>query len=203
MSAPRRDVDASALPDVVFGTRATTLWGTLGFMVIEGFTLVLSLAAYLYLRRNAPDWPPPRTALPALAVPTVSLVVLLAAIPALEWARRAAMRFDRRRVTLALALGAFLSLAATVLRWWDLQAIGARWDENAYASAAWAVVVLHGTLVLTDLFETGTLAVLFAVGAAREKHYPDVCDAAVYQWFLSLAWVPIYVIVYLGPRHLF
>ena len=37
-------VELSELPDVVFGPRDLMWWGTLGFMVIEGFTLVLCAA---------------------------------------------------------------------------------------------------------------------------------------------------------------
>ena len=41
-------------------------WGTLGFMVIEGWTLALLAAMYFYIRQNFLTWPPLRTPLPSL-----------------------------------------------------------------------------------------------------------------------------------------
>ena len=41
-------------------------WGTVGFMTIEGWTIALLVAAYLYLRQNYEAWPPLRTPNPSL-----------------------------------------------------------------------------------------------------------------------------------------
>ncbi len=107
---------------------------------------------------------------------------------------------DRRAVATALLIGTGMTIVVNVLRWWELMALNVKWDAHAYGSAAWAVVVMHTTLTVVDVFETGTLGALFLTRKARRKHYPDVEDAAFYQYFLSLAWVPVYLIVYWGPR---
>src|SRR3954468_17537915 len=44
--------DVSERPTVVFGSRSLMWWATLGFMVIEGWTLALLVASYLYFRQN-------------------------------------------------------------------------------------------------------------------------------------------------------
>lgn len=200
MSAERRVLDVSELPTVVFGHRNLLWWGTLGFMVIEGFTLMLMVASYFYLRLNEYEWPPGRTPDPELLVPTLNTVLLLLVIVPMRMADRAAKRFDRGGVARGLVIATLMTVVVAVLRWWELLALGVRWDAHAYASAAWGVVVLHATLVLVDVFETGTLAALFLSGKAQRKHYPDASDAADYQYFLSLAWVPLYFIIYWGPR---
>lgn len=200
MSAERRVVDVSGLPTVVFGHRSITWWGTLGFMVIEGFTLLLMAATYFYLRTNEFDWPPGRTPNPELLIPTINTVLLLLVIVPMIAVGKAASRMDRKAVARGLLIAALMTIPVSVLRWFELLALGARWDAHAYASAAWGLVVLHSTLVVVDVFETGTLAALFLLGKAKQKHYPDAADAADYQYFLSLAWVPLYVIVYWGPR---
>ncbi|HEX2189628.1 MAG TPA: hypothetical protein VHG51_12050 [Longimicrobiaceae bacterium] len=200
MSAPRTTVDVSRLPTVTFGHRNLLWWGTLGFMVIEGFTLVLMTASYFYLRLNEYAWPPGRTPDPDLLLPTVNTVLLLLVIVPMHAVKKAAERHDRLAVGRWLAVATAMTLVVTALRWWDLLALNARWDAHAYASAAWGVVVLHATLLLVDLFESGTLAALFLSGKAKQKHYPDAADAADYQYFLSLAWVPLYFVVYWGPR---
>ncbi len=200
MSAPRTTVDASALPTVVFGHRSLLWWGTVGFALIEGFTLVLMAASYFYLRTNEYGWPPGRTPDPDLLVPTLNTVLLLLVIAPMRMVDRAARRFDRGGVARGLVIATLLALVVTVLRWWEILALNVRYDAHAYGSAAWGVVVLHATLLVVDVFETGTLAWLFLSGRAMRKHYPDASDAADYQYFLSLAWVPLYLIVYWGPR---
>ncbi len=200
MSEPRRVLDVSALPTVVFGHRSLLWWGTLGFIVIEGFTLLLMAASYFYLRTNEFDWPPGRTPNPGLLIPTINTVLLLLVIVPMIGVSRAASRMDRRAVARGLLIAAAMTIAVNVLRWFELVALGARWDAHAYASAAWGLLVLHTTLTLVDVFETGTLGVLFLGGKARKKHYPDAKDAADYQYFLSLGWVPVYVIAYWTPR---
>lgn len=200
MSERRAVVDVSHLDTVPFGHRSLLWWGTLGFAVIEGFTLVLMAASYFYLRTNEFGWPPGRTPNPDLLVPTVNTVLLLLVIVPMRAVDRAAKRFDRAGVARGLLMALAMTLVATVLRWWELLALNARWDAHAYASAAWGLVVLHSTLLVTDVFETAALAALFLLGKARRKHYPDCSDAADYQYFLSTSWVGVYVVVYWMPR---
>ncbi|HEX8363420.1 MAG TPA: hypothetical protein VF613_25085 [Longimicrobium sp.] len=200
MSAERSILDVSGLPKVVFGHRSLLWWGTVGFMVIEGFTLVLMIASYFYLRTNEFGWPPGRTRHPDLLIPTINTVLLLAVIVPMHMVDKAAKRFDRGGVIRGLVIATALTLVVNVLRWWELLALNVRWDAHAYASAAWGVVVLHSTLIVVDLFEGATLAALFITGRAVRKHYPDASDAAFYQYFLSLAWIPCYLVVYWGPR---
>ncbi|MBV9772377.1 MAG: cytochrome C oxidase subunit III [Gemmatimonadetes bacterium] len=200
MSTQRRVLDVSELPTVVFGSRSLLWWGTIGFAVIEGFTLVLMTASYFYLRLNEYDWPPGRTPNPDLLIPTLNTLLLLGVMAPMRMADRAAKRYDRRAVARWLVVATVLSTVVAVLRWWDLLALNVRWDAHAYGSAAWGVVVLHGTLLFVDVFETGTIAWLFLSGRALRKNFPDVSDAADYQYFMSLAWVPLYLIVYWGPR---
>jgi cytochrome c oxidase subunit III len=200
MSAERRGIDVSHLPSVVFGPRTLLWWGTLGFMVIEGFTLLLTIASYFYLRQNEFDWPPGRTPAPDLLIPTINTLLLLLVIVPMRAAGEAAKRMDRRGVARGLLIATGMTVVVNVLRWFELMALNVKWDAHAYGSAAWAVVAMHSTLTVVDVFETGTLGVLFLSGQARRKHYPDVCDATFYQYFLSTAWIPVYLAVYWGPR---
>jgi cytochrome c oxidase subunit III len=200
MTGERRVLDVSALPTLIFGHRCLLGWGTLGFMIIEGFTLVLAVASYLYLRTNEYQWPPGRTPDPELLIPTINTVLLLLVMIPMYRVGVAAKALDRRRVIRGLAIATLMTIPIMVLRWWDLMALQVRWDAHAYASAAWAVVVLHSTLIVLDFVECGLLAILFISGQAQKKHYPDANDAAGYQLFLSMAWVPLYLIIYWGPR---
>ena len=200
MREERKVLDVSGLPRVVFDHHNLLWWGTLGFVVIEGFTLVLMVASYFYLRINEYDWPPGRTPNPDLLIPTINVALLLLTIVPMRMVDRAARRFDRPAVARWLLPAVAMAAVSVVLRWYEIQALNARWDANAYASAAWGVIVLHSTLLVTDFFETGIFAVLFNHGPVQKKLFPDVTEAAFYQYFLSLSWVPLYFVLYWGPR---
>lgn len=198
---PRLVIDASVLPDVVFGRRALTWWATLGFILVEATTLAIVGIAYLYLRINAAEWPPRPASAPALLLPTIGLAALLVKCVPMLLASRAAQRMDREGTRRWLVVTTLVALATVVIRWFEFEhSLNVRWDTNAYGSALWAVYVAHTTLMVTDLLEVGAMAAIFLAGHEIPKHYPDVEDAAVYEYFLTAAWAVLYAIVVLGPR---
>lgn len=197
----RLTIDASVLPVAVFGRRGLLWWGTLSFMVIEGTSLALAIITYYYLRLNAAEWPPRPASQPALLwAPTLNLIVILLAIVPAEIAKRAALRFDRDRTRSWLLVNVALTGVAVVLRAREFSALNVHWTTNAYGSSVWAILFLHGTLLLGDFVEAGVIALIFFTRNLQPKHFPDVEDVAFYQWFLSLAWLLLYVVVYLSPR---
>jgi heme/copper-type cytochrome/quinol oxidase subunit 3 len=196
----RGSLDVSVLPRSAFGHRALTWWATAGFMLVEGTTLTVVATSYLYLRMNAAEWPPRPASAPELLVPTINLVVILATMWPMWQATRAAKRFDIARTRRWVTIGALFSLVATVLRFAEFQSLNVRWDSNAYGSAVWAVVFAHTTLLVTDVLETGTIAAIFYTRRLEPKHFSDVEDAGLYQYFLSLSWLVLYLLVILGPR---
>jgi cytochrome c oxidase subunit I+III len=195
-------VDVRTLPETAFGLRNLPTWATLSFMMIEGTTLVVAMTAYLYVRRNFPEWPPPPTPLPDVLIPSLNTVLLLLVMVPMAIAGRAARALDLPRVRKALLAAVTLSAVCVVLRGFEFAALNTRWDSHAYGSVVWALVGLHTTLLGIDLIETGVLTALMCSSALEQKHYTDVEDAALYQFFLSLAWLPIYALVFLGPRWL-
>ena len=201
LERPVRPVlDVSDLPNVVFGPRDMGFWGTLGFMVAEGMTLATLVVAYFYVRRNFDAWPPLGTPLPDLLIGTLSLVVLLACAAPAYLADRAAKRLDPRGVRTWLWAATALEAVATVLRYLELEGTHTRWNTNAYGSALWVAMILHGTLILTDVLETGTLAAIFSADKHEGKHFVAATDNSLYTYFMVLVWVPLYVIFYLYPR---
>ena len=151
-------MDLRGLPDVVFGPRDIMWWGTLGFVLIEGFTLVLCAAAYIYVTQNFATWPPEHTPLPSLGAPTAQVVVMLASlIPAL-WTSRAAHRYDLGAVRIGLTIATVFALAIVGLRMWELLvSLNVKWDANVYGSVQWLVLGAHGHGVLRR-FVLGSVA---------------------------------------------
>lgn len=196
----RETLDVSGLPDSGFGPSSGPWWGTLGFMAAEATTLVLCAATYLYLGVGPEAWPPPGIPLPRLLLPTLGLGVLLASLIPAGFLDRAAKRKDVGAVKTWLVVGILFELAALALRATEFDAVNVRWDTHAYGSAVWFILGVHTTLLAADLAETGTFAGIFLAGRVEEKHFADVDDVVMYWRFLVYAWLPLYALVYLGPR---
>ena len=197
----RPRLDVSRLPDTAFGVRDIMWWGTLGFVVIEGFTLALCAVSWLYLRNRTGNWPPPGTPLPSLGLPTGTLVAMLVSLPVAWWTSRVAHAYHLRQTRIGLALltafaASFVALRIATM----LYALNVKWDTNAYGSAQWLVLGLHGTLLLIELVEVAGMALIFWVGTVEEKHFSDAADVTFYWYFMVLAWVPLYVMCFLMPR---
>jgi cytochrome c oxidase subunit I+III len=200
MRPARRVLDVSELPDLVFGPRDLMWWGTLGFMVIEGTTLILAMISYLYLSKNFDGWPPYGTPDPSLGVPTAQIITMAVSIPVLVWMQRAARRFDLASVRWGLLVATLFNVTFVVLRWFELFALNVKWDTNAYGSVQWLLVLSHATLLLIELLEVGGMAALFWVGPLEKKHFTDAADLAFYWYFMVGIWAPIFVLSYLLPR---
>ena len=202
MRPQRALIDVSALPTVVFGSRATTWWGMMCFMAIESTTLAICAASYFYLRKNFSAWPPEGTHPPSLLVPTISLIALLAS-NGIAWAMdRAAKAEDFNRTRLWLVVGGLVGIGLFGLRLLEFRSLNTAWDANAYGSIAWATMGMHASLLLMDALETAGLAIVYLLGRAQQKHYVHASENAIYWFFTTLSWVPLYLVIFWGPRFL-
>jgi len=193
-------VDLAELPAVTFGRRATSWWGTVGFMVIEAATLAVCAVVYLYLRKNYHEWPPAPVPLPDLVMPTIGVIFLVLSNIPNRMLHQKTRQLDRRGVQVGLLVLAIVASIAAGIRVFDFRDLNVHWDTNAYASAAWLSVALHSTLLLLQVVETWVFVVLLWFGPVEGKHFSDVEDTCVYWYFMSLVWVPIYFLVFLSPR---
>ncbi len=194
--------DVGALPSEVYGPANLTWWASLGGEVIEGFVLVLAVFAYLYLRHDSPDWPPLHTPLPSLGVPTLNLALMMVSLAPAWWASRSARRQERFSTTLGLALHALFGVTILVVRYYEMRALNVRWDTNAYGSICWAILFSHGYMALFDVFDTIGLSLLFLRLQPEERHYVDVTENSFFWYFVLATWIPLYFLVFFGPRWL-
>ena len=197
----RRGFDASKLPDVAFGSRDLVWWGTMSFVVIEGFTLVLCAVVWIYLSRNEGSWPPQGTPFPLRDVPTAQVIVMLLSLPLMVWLNRVAERFDYRRTRAGLTIASLFCLAFVILRYIEVtKSLNVKWNTNAYGSAQWLVVCAHGTLLLMQLIETSGIALAFWAAPITKKHFSDASDVTTYWYFMVASWIPLYVLCFLVPN---
>jgi heme/copper-type cytochrome/quinol oxidase subunit 3 len=199
MRALRVVADVSQLPRTVFGQRSLMWWGTIGFIMIEGSTLFICAVSYFYLRRNFSTWPPEHVFRPNLIIPTIQAALMLGSNIPMVAADRASRRLDVQGVRTGFLVCSVLAVIMTVLRWFEFRSLNVGWDSNAYGSAAWATLTAHGTLLLLETAETLAFTVLLFKGPIEERDLAGASDNALYWYFMTGVWLPLYVVVFLSP----
>ena len=195
----RRTIDVSALPTIAFSHRSLMWWGTLGLMAIEGTVFALTVMTYFYLRSHAETWPltaPP----PELLWGTLNTVIMLVSLVPNHLAKRAAERLDLQGVRVWLWVGIAVGVAFLVVRGFEFAGLNTRWDSNAYGSVVWLLLGFHTTHLVTDVFDSVVLGVLFFTGPLEGKRFTDVSENAFYWYFVVFSWLPIYLVIYWGAR---
>jgi cytochrome c oxidase subunit III len=197
----RQLVDVAALPDHSFGHKGLIWWGTLGFMVIEGAMFIMVLLAYFVLRTRVDQWPPSLPN-PDVTFGTINTLVLLASLAPNQLAKKAAEHYDLGRVQLFMPVMMLFSVVFLVIRVFEFGSLNCSWDDNAYASMVWFIMGLHTFHMLTDSVDTAVLMALMFTAHVEPKRFVDVNENSLYWDFIVLSWIPVYLIIYFGPRWL-
>ena len=196
---PRRELNVSDLPTVVFGHRSIIWLGTIGMMMIEATAFALVVASYFYLRTRSNGWPPGLQP-PNLLFGTANTLLFLGSLFPNAWTKKRGEAGDLRGVQIGLTIMVLLGLGNLVLRWFEFRSLNSTWDANAYASVTWTLLGLHTVHLLTDWFDTAVLAVLMFSGLAEGKRFMDVSENCDYWYFVVFTWLPIYAVLYFAPR---
>jgi cytochrome c oxidase subunit 3 len=192
--------DIRHLPDHAFGPASLGWWGTVGFMLIEGMAFVLAAGAYFYLMSNEAAWPPGGLP-PSLRYGTMfTALAIVSELPNVWLARRNHVG-DVRAIRIGLWLMVAIGVALMVIRGFEFGALNVRWNDNAYGSIIWALMLMHSVHIGTDLYDSIVLAVIATLHDPDARKRSDVSDNALYWHFVVVAWLPVYVLVYLLPRH--
>lgn len=200
MSDPTRlALDVSELAEYGFGHRSMLWWATFCMIAIEGTMFALVIASYIYLKGRSPQWPP-AVAPPRLLWGTLNLAILVASAAPNALAKKAAERFSLRGVRLWMSVCMLFALAFNIVRFIEFSALNVRWDENAYGSVVWTLLGFHTVHVVTDFLDSGVLTALLFAGPVDEHRFIDVSENAMYWYFVVLAWIPVYAVIYLAPR---
>ena len=197
---PARTLDVSDLAPGAFGHRSILWWGTMGIILIEGMAFAVTIGAYFFLRTRSVYWPPPHVMPPDLWWGTLNTVILLASAVPNELAKKAGERVDLGKVRLWMVVCLIFGVAFNAVRWMEFASLNVRWDQYAYGSITWFLLGLHTTHILTDVLDTAVLAVLMFIGPIEEKRFVDVSENSYYWYFVVLAWLPIYGVIYWAPR---
>ena len=199
MTGYRIVANVTELPTTTYGHRSLMWWGTVGFIVIEGSTLFICAISYFYLRRNFLNWPPEGVFRPALTVATAQAALMALSNIPMIMVDRAARRLDLRTVRAGMVVCTLLAVVMCVLRALEFGALHVRWDSNAYGTVAWATLTAHTTLLVLETLEMLVLVALLFSPNLEQRDLAGVSDSALYWYFLTGAWIPLYAIVFLSP----
>ena len=197
----RKALDVSPLPDYAFGHKRLIWWGTINFMVIEGSMMAMVVIAYFVLRTRSTEWPPGLPN-PDVTWGTVNTLLLLVSLVPNFFAKKAAEQLDLRRVRLVMPIMAVFGVAFIVVRVFEFASLGTSWYSNAYGSIVWFIMGLHSAHVITDVLDTIVLMALIFTAHAQPRRMVDVSENSLYWNFIVFSWIPIYIVVYFGPRWL-
>ncbi|HUQ89246.1 MAG TPA: cytochrome c oxidase subunit 3 [Vicinamibacterales bacterium] len=195
----RTAVDVSTLPSFAFGKRSILWWATMLMIAIEGTAFALLIAAYIYLKWRVPHWPPGLEP-PDLFWGTVTTAIILLSVIPNELARRAAERLDLGQTKLWITVSVVAAALFCVTRGFEFTTLNCSWDSNAYGSIVWFLLGTHTAHVVTDTLDTGVLASMFFIAPVDANRFVDVSENALYYYFVIATWLPIYALLYFGPR---
>lgn len=191
--------DLADLPTAGFRLHGVWGWAGLGFMLIEGMGFALIVAAYIYLMNGARQWPLADPA-PSLTWGTANLALMLGSLVPNALVSKSARLRDVEATRFWTLIMAAIAAVVLVVRGFEFTALNTRWDQDAYGSIVWGVMVMHTTHLLTDFADTFFLTVFQHTHPVDNERLADSDDNASYWTFIVAWWVVCYAFVYWGPR---
>jgi cytochrome c oxidase subunit I+III len=191
--------DALPVSTVVQGKHPPFYYGTILFVIIETVEFAALIASYFYLRSSTSDWPPGDIPLPALGLPTLATLLMLASIIPTYLGDRAIKRDDQRGLQIGALATVVLDAIFMVVMVIHLTLIPYKWPDNAYSSIYWTLIVSHlifaGIMLLENLF----VFVLALQGFYNAERHSAIEVDGLSSYLVIGAWVAVYVTVFLSP----
>ncbi len=195
-----RTLDVSDLEPYDISSQAPLWWGQACIVAIEATMFSILMASYFYMRLRMDVWPPPGDQFPHLTLPTIALVPLIASAFAAYWASEAAKKNNRRGMIWGLVLNLVLAALFFVLRIVEWHSLNFNWQADAQGSYVWAFLGLHSFDYIAGTVETLVLLVIILSGRYAEKQRLGIHVDSVVWYFVVAIWIPIYIVIYWGPR---
>lgn len=199
MTEPKT-IDVSHLPPYDISNQAPLWWGQLLLAAIEGMMFCILIAAFLYVRLRMDVWPPPGDQFPPRLMPTIALLPLFLSCIGTYWASEAAKKDDRAGMIKGLSLNIVLALVFFVFRVVDWYSLNFSHKADAFGTYIWTFLALHSYDYVADMIFTLVLLLIAVMGKHGPKMRLGVHVDSIVWYFLVIIWVPIYVVVYWGPK---
>lgn len=182
-----------------------TWWGILFLIVIEVMVVGGFITSYFYLWiLNTSEfhlsWPPGHTELPPLIYPSINTALVILCSISMYYGG-ILMEQGRRWPfvgTLVFCCGA--GGVALFLRWLQFKSLPFTWKDNAYASFVWVLTGFHFLHLSSAVIGTALIGWFAMKGYYTRQRRLGVQVDTMYWYFVSVAWIPMYLVLYWAPR---
>ena len=170
------------------------------FLASLAVLFAATIVAYLAVRMDAPDWPPPgMPGYPPLL--WGSTLIMLASSVSMHWALRGARSGDERALRVGMSLTTALAVAflgTQILSWNSLAEVNVTVGRNLYAFTFYMLTTLHALHVVC-----GLIPLLLTTSRAFKGRYgPEssmgVLLCAMYWHFLDAVWLVLFAVLMLS-----
>jgi cytochrome c oxidase subunit I+III len=193
-------VDVSGLPPYAISNQSPLFMGQVLMCLIEGSLLCMLIATYFYLRLGVDAWPGPGVRLPGLTLSSLALIPLIVSCVGSYLASEAAKKNSRKGMLLGLGLNLLFAIAFLALRALEWNSLNFTWASDAHGSIFWTILFLHSYDIVADVLMTVVLVVIVASGHYGPRQRIGVHVDSVLWYFLAGIWIPLYAVIYWGPR---
>ncbi|MCC7452473.1 MAG: cytochrome c oxidase subunit I, partial [Anaerolineae bacterium] len=181
------------------GKRPPFYYGMILFILIEATEFAALLASYFYLRSSTFDWPPGDTPFPELGLPILGTLFLLASVIPTHHGDSALKKGHRCDFEISLITTIILEAIFIILIVLHLVQLNYKWDNNAYSSIYWTLIITHlifaGVMILENLY----ILILALKGFYNEERHWGVEVDSLSSYFVVAAWVAIFITVFIVP----
>jgi cytochrome c oxidase subunit 3 len=140
-------------------------------------------AAYFVIRSESPGWPPVAgLERPALLLPGLNMLLLVASSGTMQWTVRSARSGDRSRIRRWVGLTLLLGVIFIIIQGYEFATNGFGLDAGTFGSTFYVLTGFHGAHVLAGLGLMAIIARRARRGLVSAKH-PTVVEATSYYWY--------------------
>jgi cytochrome c oxidase subunit III len=144
-------------------------------------------AAYFVIRSESPGWPPVAGfERPALLLPGLNLLLLVASTGTMQWTVRSARSGDRSRIRRWIGLTLLLGVIFIIVQGYEFVTNGFGLDAGTFGSTFYVLTGFHGAHVLAGLGLMAIVARRAGRGLVSAEHH-TVVEATSYYWYFVVA----------------
>ncbi len=184
----------------VTATGISNRWlGILILMAVEAMLFLIFIFAFLYLRLQGENWPPPGISRLDLSWPLLNVLVLLASAIAAFSAEHAIRHYwitiAEKRLLLASGLG-LLFLAGQIREYAALFLQGVTPATGLYGALFYMTIGFHGVHAVSGVI--WLLVVWYLTRGARQtpEQHLGVQAATLYWGFVASIWIVLFLLLY-------
>jgi cytochrome c oxidase subunit 3 len=144
-------------------------------------------AAYFVIRAESPGWPPVAgLERPALLLPGLNMLLLVASSGTMQWTLRSARLGDQSRILRWIGLTLLLGGTFLVIQAYEFATNGFGLDAGTFGSTFYLLTGFHGAHVLAGLGLMAIVAMRARRGRISAEHH-TVVEATSYYWIFVTA----------------